>query len=186
MLTRYAVILRYAFLIYAFLFLSLTSSSPLNPAQALAEESSATLKIATVDINRVMNELAEAKAKKKELEALSSGAKVKLEAQRKNLEALEKKIKENKLGDDSEDAAKFRRAAREFQDSASDAEGKIKREFMKVNKTLSEKVLKAIEAYSKANGVDVVLDKSPRLGNPVLFGDASADITDAIIKELSR
>lgn len=176
--------LAFPFWTLALLCVLTASSAPWGTA--FAQENAAALKLATVDVNRVMNELGEAKQKKKELEDLSSGAKAKLEGQRKNLEVLEKKIKDQKLGENSDEAVKFRKAAREFQDAASDAENKIKGEFMKVNKAISDKVLAAVERYSKANGIDVVLDKSPRLGSPVLFGDAAVDITDAVIKELNR
>lgn len=153
---------------------------------ARAEDPRPAMKIATVDVNRIMNELEEAKAAKKDLEQLSTGARQKLEAQKKTLDALEKKIKDQKLGDDSEEAAKYRKSAREFQAAAGDAEEQIKREFIKVNQSISEKVVSAVERYSKQQGIDLVLDKSVRAGSPVLFGDPAVDITGEVLKTLGK
>ena len=151
-----------------------------------AAEDPAAIRIATVDINRVMNELNDAKQAKKELENLSAEARQKLEQQKKKLDALEKKIRDEKVGENSDEAAKYRKAAREFQTAAGDAKEQLNREFMKVNKTISDRVVKAVQGYAADHNLDLVLDKSARAGSPVLFGDPGADITDEVIKKLGQ
>jgi Skp family chaperone for outer membrane proteins len=166
--------------------LSVYAALTVISGRAYAADGPQQMKLATVDVNRIMNELPDAKQRKKDLEELSAKAKKRLEADKKGLEAMDKKLREEKLSEDSDEAVKFRKAARAYRTTANDAEEEIKREFLKVNKTLTEKVLAAVERYAKANQIDVVLDRSAKGGGPVLFGDPSADITSQIIKELNQ
>jgi outer membrane protein len=151
---------------------------PLTPT--LAEG----LKIATVDVARIINEAPEARSKKKELDAASEDAKKKLEAKSRDLQALKTKLEEQKVNTESKEADSFRDKARDFERLRADMKADLEKRYMKVNKELSEKVMAKIESYAKQNNYDLVIDKSERFRGPVLYGKASADITDEILGEM--
>ena len=145
---------------------------------------SADLRIATVDVARVINEVPDAVAKKEELDSASEKAKSKLEAKGKELQALKEKLEKAKVAPDSKEAENFRNQARDFERMRADAKAELERKFLKMNKDISEEVMTAISKYAKSHDYDLVLDKSEKFRGPVLFGDSSADITDDIIKML--
>ena len=142
----------------------------------------AEIRIATVDVARIINEVPDAVSKKEELDEASEKAKSKLEAKGKELQALKEKLEKAKVSPDSKEAENFRNQARDFERMRNDAKAELERKFMKMNKDISEKVMSKIESYAKSNNYDLVLDKSEKFRGPVLFGDKSADITDDIIK----
>jgi len=143
-------------------------------------------KIVTVDVNRVINESREAKAKRAELDGLYSKTKEKLEGRRKGLEEADKKLKAGIIKADSKEAEKFRTDAREFTRLTRDSEEDLRKEFLKLNKTLTEKALKTIREYAQANKIDLVLDKAADGHGPVLVGSPSADITDEIVVQINK
>lgn len=150
------------------------------PAQA----AHADVRIATVDVARIVNEVPEAVSKKEELDAASEKAKAKLEAKGKELQALQEKLEKAKVSADSKEAENFRNQARDFERMRADAKSDLERKFLKMNKEISEKVMAKIETYAKSHDYDLVFDKSEKFRGPVLFGEKSADITDDIIKML--
>ena len=142
-------------------------------------------KIATVDVNRVLNESSEAQTKKHELDQKQSEARKKIEQQGKTLQEQEKKIKDAKLAESSKEVEKFKADARDFNRLVRDTEEDLKKEFLKFNKTLAEKAVKIVSSHAQKNDIDLVFDKSEKGRGPVLFGDSTFDITDAIIKEMN-
>lgn len=142
----------------------------------------ADVRIATVDVSRILNDSPEAVAKKKELDTLSEETKKKLEGKAKDLQALKTKLENSKVSADSKEAESFRNQARDFERMRGDAKADLEKKYMKVNKELTDKVLGRIEAYAKANDYDLVFDKSDKFRGPVLFGSEAADITDEILK----
>ncbi len=149
---------------------------------ATTAAASAEIRIATVDLSRLINEVPEAVTKKEELDAASEKAKAKLEAKGKELQALKEKLEKAKVTADSKEAENFRNQARDFERMRADAKAELERKFVKMNKDVSDKVLSKIESYAKSHNYDLVLDKSEKFRGPVLFGDSSADITDDLIK----
>ena len=149
------------------------SSTPIAQAE---------VRIATVDISRVINEAPDAVSKRKELDAASEDAKKKLEAKGKELQALQTKLEGQKVAADSKEAESFRNQARDFERMRTDMKSDLEKKYMKFNKELTDKVLGKIETYAKSNNYDLVLDKSEKYRGPVLFGNSSADITDDIVK----
>lgn len=147
----------------------------------LASTAHAEVKIATVDVARIINEAPAAKSKKKELDSASEEAKKKLEAKGKDLQALKTKLEQQKVSADSKEAESFRAKARDFERMRADMKADLEKRYLKVNKELSEQVMGKIETYAKANSFDLVIDKSEKYRGPVLFGKASADITDEIL-----
>jgi outer membrane protein len=144
----------------------------------------AEIRIATVDVARIINEAPDAKSKKKELDAASEEAKNKLEAKGKDLQALKNKLEGEKVSAESKEAEAFRQKARDFERMRADMKADLEKKYMKVNKELSEKVMAKIETYAKAKNYDLVIDKSEKYRGPVLFGKPSADITDDILESM--
>ena len=141
-------------------------------------------KITTVDVNRIINESPEAKAKRKDLDTKAGEARKKVEAKRAVLVETDKKLKEMKVSDTSAEAENLRNDARDFERFVRDTDDDLKKEFLKFNKEITDKVLKIIDAYAKENHIDLVLDKSDKTRGAVLFGEASADITNDILAKL--
>ncbi|MBN8547748.1 MAG: OmpH family outer membrane protein [Deltaproteobacteria bacterium] len=142
-------------------------------------------RVATVDVNRILNETKEAKTKKKELDDITLKAKAKIEEKRKVLKATEDKLKAASVSPESKEAEKFRTDAREFARFVKDTDEDIKKQFMVTNKALTDKALDIVKKYAEQHNIDLVLDKGEKGRGPVLFGDDSADITDDIIKSLN-
>ena len=137
--------------------------------------------IATVDVNQILNDSREGKEQRAKIDTLTSAAKKKLEAKRLSLKALEEKLRSAGVAEDSAEAKDFRSQARDFGRMAKDSEDEIRGEFLKVNRTLTEKVVKMIGEYAESNNIDLVLDKGGQDRGAVLYGRAEADITDRII-----
>jgi Skp family chaperone for outer membrane proteins len=144
----------------------------------------AEVRIATVDVGRILNESPDAAGKKKELDGLQQNAKKKADEKRAALQALETKLKENKIAEDSKEADAFRNEAKEYARFVRDSEEDLKKKFMKVNREITDKAMGRIAAYAKSNNIDIVLDKSEKYRTPVLFGNPAVDITDQVIQGL--
>lgn len=143
------------------------------------------LKIATVNIDRVLNESSTAKAKRKFLDKLSLDAKKKVSDRRTALKKLQERVEES--GDaKSKDADRLRSDAKDFARYVRDTEDSLRREFAKSNKEIMDKALSVIDKYAKANSIDLILADSEAAKGPLLFSDASTDITDAIISNLEK
>jgi len=147
-----------------------------------ASIANADVKIATVDVARIVNENPDAVSKKKELDSFSEETKKKLEAKGKELQALKKKLEDAKVSPDSKEAENFRNQVRDFERMRGDAKADLEKRYMKVNKELTEKVYSQIEKYAKANNYDLIIDKSDKYRGPILYGDASTDVTDQVLK----
>jgi len=150
----------------------------------IAPPANAEIKIATVDVAKLINEAPAAKGKKQELDKASEEAKKKLEARGKELQALKTKLEEQKVSADSKEADSFRNKARDFERMRSDMKADLEKRYLKINKELSDSVMAKIEAYAKSNDYDLVIDKSEKYRGPVLFGKSSADITEDILGDL--
>jgi Skp family chaperone for outer membrane proteins len=142
--------------------------------------------IATVNVNQILNESKEAQEKKKELDKLSTQAKKKVDDKKKSLQAMEQKIKDGAVAEDSTEAKNFRNDARDFARYVKDTEGDLRNEFLKSNKTLTEKALNIVANYAKTNNIDLVIDRSDSSRGPVLYSVNTADITEAIIKKMNE
>jgi Skp family chaperone for outer membrane proteins len=151
----------------------------------LSSSAFAEFKVATVDVNRVLNETKDAKVKKKELDEVSLKAKAKIEEKRKGLKATEDKLKAGSISPDSKEADKFRNDAREFARFVKDTDEDLKKHFLKTNKELTDRALDIIKKYATSHSIDLVLDKGEKGRGPVLFGAVSADITEDVIKTLN-
>ena len=142
-------------------------------------------RMATVDVNRVMNELKDAQALKKKLDSRSETARTRVTKEREELQKLEANIKSKGLTEDSPEFDELRSKARDFERMVKDTEEDLRKEFLKDNQQLTEKVLAAVKKYAEKNNIHLVLDKSQPGRGPVLFGDPDADITSELIKSLN-
>ena len=149
---------------------------------AYASTANAEVKIATVDVSRIVNDNPEALAKKKDLDTFSEETKKKLEAKGKDLQAQKKKLEDAKVSADSKEAENFRNQVRDFERMRGDAKADLEKRYLKVNKELTEKVYSQIEKYAKANNYDLIIDKSDKYRGPILYGDRAVDVTDEVLK----
>ena len=146
----------------------------------------AEFRVATVDVNKVLNESKEAQGIRKKLDERQAVASKKLEAKRDELKQLEDKLKSKNVTDDSKEAEGFRAQAREFERMVKDTREDLQKEFLKSNKSLTEKTLVAVQKYAAANKIDLVLDKSQAIRGPVLYAGPVFDITEEIVKVVNE
>ncbi len=139
----------------------------------------AQIRIATVDVARILNESPKALLQKKRLDQRSAKLQTELEEERDELRGLESEAR-----DSSDVAKKYRSASRDFARKVKDAEEDLKSDFLDANRRLTAEVLTIIEDYSKEEGIDLVLNKSEASKGPVLFATKMADITDKIIERV--
>lgn len=157
--------------------ITLATTAQLSALPAYAE-----VRIATVDVTRIVNDSPDAVAKKKELDTLSAETKKKIEAKGKELQALKAKLEEAKVSAESKEAENFRNQVRDFERMRADAKADFEKRYMKVNKELTDRVYSQIEKFAKANNYDLILDKSDKYRGPILFGAPSTDVTDELLK----
>jgi len=151
----------------------------------IATSAQAEVRIATVDVARILNESTEAKAKRAELDTANLEAKKKLEAKQSALKDLEGRLKQGKLSEDSKEFQQYKNQARDFENFYKDTTENLQRQFYKVNKTLTEKAVGLIRIYAEKHKIDLVLDKGAKERGPVLFGTNAADITNDILREMN-
>jgi len=151
-----------------------------------SESVQAEFKLATVDLNRILNESVVAKEERKTLDSMTQATKKKLDTKKQSITVLEKQIKEKGLGEETKEVQEFGKEVKNFNRLVKDSEEEIKKEFLKVNKILTEKALKIINAFADKKNLDLVIDRSDKARGPVLFGDPSVDITNEVIKEMDH
>lgn len=152
-------------------------------AAAMAASSAfAEYKIATVDMNRIINEAPESKQAKADLDKDFAAAKKKIEDKQAALKAAEAKIKDGSIKEGSKEAEKYRSDAREFAHLVKDTEDDIKKRFIKTNTILTEKAARLVRDYAEKNNYSLIFDKSEKNRGPVLFAQPATDVTEEIIK----
>src|SRR4051812_6776820 len=95
------------------------------PTVALAE-----FRVATVDVNRILNESKEAQTKKKKLDEMQADARKKLETKKASLKDLEDKLKANKVSEESKEADQYRAQVKDLERMVKDSQEDIKKEFL--------------------------------------------------------
>lgn len=141
----------------------------------------AEFQVAFLDVAKLLNDSSESKTQRAALDSKAKATREKLEKRRSELKTMEKSIREKGLGENSPEVDQLRSQARAFEGMVHDAEDDIRKEYLKVNRSLSEKALKLVNDYAKKNNIDLVLDKGEQGRGPVLFGQSSLDITDKIL-----
>jgi len=151
----------------------------------VASSAVADIKVATVDVNKILNESKDAQARKKVIDDQASVARKKLDGKKSELQALEAKLTAAKVDSDSKEAESFRKEAREFERLVKDSQEELKKAFMKSNKELTDRTLGLIKSFAEKNGYDVVFDKNEAGRGAVLFSKSIPDITAKVIAELN-
>lgn len=165
---------------------AIRSSIILSALMALGISSAAAeYKIATVDMNRIINEAPESKEAKQTLDKEFAAAKKKIEDKRDGLKATEAKIKDGSIKEDSKEAEKYRESAREFARLVKDTEDDLKKKFLKSNRALTEKAAKLVKAFAEKNNYALIFDKSDKARGPVLFAQPTSDVTEEVIKSMN-
>ena len=142
------------------------------------------LKIATVDMERLLNESKSAKSKRRELENVSNKAKTKLKAEIESLKEREKELKKKKVAEDSEQADEFRVRARDLARLKRDTEEDLKKKYIKPTRDLTATVTKVVEEYAKQHQFSLVLEKSKNARSVVLYRADVVDITPQVLAKL--
>jgi len=140
--------------------------------------------IATIDVNKILGSLDEAKSQKEKFEKERQKIKKAIESKQASLKKLEDKLKSKKADPAAKDGVEFRAKVKDFQRYVKDKEEELKRDFFQANQKLGKMVFKAIEDYAQKNDIDLVLEKSTVRSGPVLFGTKKADITDEVLASL--
>ncbi len=153
----------------------------ISGALLLPLRADAQAKLATVDLGKVLTEAPGAKIEREEIDKKVEAAREKIEDKQKALADLQEKIADSK---DAKELDKFDKERKELERFIQDSREDIGRQIDQTGKTLTGKALSLISAYAKQNGIDLVLDKSSHMRNPLLFGEASIDITDKIIEQM--
>lgn len=138
--------------------------------------------MATVDLNRIMNDSPQSKEQRKTLDTLSNTAKKKIDARRQGITEKEKSLKSAGVKADSKEAQAFQKEARDFNRFIKDTEDEFKAEFIKINKALTDRAIESVRAYAKKNNIDLVIERSEKTKGPVIFGSPTVDITDDVLK----
>jgi outer membrane protein len=149
---------------------------------SLAPNALAEVRIATVDVSKIVNDSPEAISKKKELDNYSTELKKKIDAKGQTLQELKEKLEEKKVKADSKEAEDFRNQVRDFERMRSDAKADLEKRYVKINKELTDKVYGQIEKFAKTNNYDLIIDKSDKYRGPILFGAESTDVTAQLLK----
>ena len=151
-----------------------------------ASSAQAELKVATVDVNKVINSSKEAQAERKKLDDMTLAAKKKVDAKRDSLKQMEDKLRDQKVAEDSKEAEQFRNDARDLDRLVKDSQDDIQKEFIRSNKELTDKTLGLVKKYASSNKIDLVLDKGEMARGPVLYAGPVYDVTDAIIEQMNK
>jgi outer membrane protein len=148
-------------------------------------QAQAQIKIATVDISRILNESEDARERKEELDDASEKARELIAKKRKELLAREEQLKNKGLTESSKEVQSLRQDAKDFARYVRDTEEELREKFLKFNRSLTKKAMGAVENYARKEKIDLVFDKSSGERGPLLYGVVEADITDAIIKQFN-
>lgn len=153
-----------------------------NSVAAIADE----FRVASVDMNRMINESKQGKLKRDALQARSEAKRKELDSKKAALKEMENKLTEKKVKEDSKEADEFRNKARELARLVKDSETDLKNEYMRTTKDLVKNANKVIEQYAKKNNLSMVFDRSEGHPSAILYGASSMDITAEVLKELDR
>lgn len=154
---------------------------------AIAFPSNAEYRIATVDVNKVVNASKEAKTEKAALDAATEKAKKLIEEKRTALKPLQDKAKSGALVPNSKEAEQLKKQTQDLVQLMREKEDELQKMFAASNKALTEKSSKVIEKFAKDNNYQIVLDKSgTSVRSAVLYGDEGYDITDKIIEKINE
>ena len=145
---------------------------------------SAEYKIATIDINKILNETSESKSAKITLDAQAKAAKQAIEEKRNALKATGEALKASKAKPDSPEAQQLKKDAQEFSQMVKESETALRKKHAELNANITEKTLSIVKQYAKENNIDIVLEKGATGRSAVLYGKAQVDITKSVQEKM--
>ncbi|RMD86548.1 MAG: OmpH family outer membrane protein [Candidatus Dadabacteria bacterium] len=152
---------------------------------ALPLKSHADYVIATVNMDKILNETKAAEKKKEELARLKEEKKKAIEKEKKALISMKKKLAEQKLPEDSPEVIDYKARAKDLARLAKDAEEELRRQYLRSTRELLQKARIAIKKYAKENGINLVLEQGGAEKSSVVYSSNALDITDKIIAILN-
>ncbi len=170
-----------------------------------ATTASADVKVGIVDMNKVFTSYYKTKDAEGRLNEARTQAKTDLDARLETLKAgmeainkLEADTKKPELAADKKEAvikqrdekvAEVRNLDREIGEFRQTRERQLQEQFMRMRGDIVQDILKVVEARVKAEGFDLVLDKSGQGISQVpvvLFSAPSMEFSDSVISELNK
>jgi len=154
-------------------------------SQVLAAE--VTVKIGVVDLNRAVNESAQGKKAKSELEVVIKEKQQALDEKGKALEKLKSEIekqgsamaveaRKNKEND-------LERLTREYQRTLADSQNEVRKKENELTGQIVKDLRETIKVVALEEKYDLIVDYNPAL---VVFADKGFDITDKVIKKFDQ
>jgi outer membrane protein len=153
----------------------------LSPIYLTAE-----LRVATVDVGKILNESPQAQAAKQELGQKTASAKKEIVSKQAALAKLEEAIRSKGKNAQNGEVKDLRRKARELELYVSDTDEDLKAQFLARNRAITQNVLKLIEEYAVEKKIDLILNKGQVETGAVLFATKTADITNDILSRLTK
>jgi len=135
------------------------------------------LKIGYVDIFKVFNDYEKTKEYDQKLEVRKSAAEEKLEAKKETIEKLQNKLDLLKDSEKEKEEAKLEKEVNEYRDLEREIFTDIKKERDDKMKDIIKDINIIIKDYAQKNNFDLIVN-----ANTVLYGSATMDITDQILK----
>ncbi len=144
------------------------------------------IRIAVVDVGKVMTQSELGKKIKKEMEDKISYYKKQIDKLQKKYEEIDKQLQNPVLSEEGK--KKKEKEKQDIQDKLRNiqmqAAEELNRMKMEAEKKLSEKIEKVVKAYAKKHNIDLVLAKTPLTG--IIYSSEKIDITDSILKEMNK
>jgi Skp family chaperone for outer membrane proteins len=143
--------------------------------------------VATVDTARIINESADAKKAKIELDAQMKKSKILIEEKQNALKPLDEKAKKGEIKPGTKEGEEIKTKTRELVELMRTKEDEMQKLFTKYQTDITEKTIKIVSAYAKEKNISLVLDKSSGASRGgVLFGTDTLDITAEIISRFNK
>ncbi len=145
------------------------------------------LKIAIVDLHKLINESESGKKAKADLESLIKSKQSLLDEKGKNIEKLRTDL-EKQAAVISADAKKTKeeeleRVARDYQRLVSDSQTEVKKKEAELTSEILKDAREVINKIAQEGGYSLVIEKADGL---VLYFSSNLDITDRVIKKLNE
>jgi outer membrane protein len=150
---------------------------------AFAQDKAAGIKIAYVDVYKAINDSAQGKKAKSELESIFKSKQSALESKGRNIERLRSELE--KQGDvlsaeaKKSKAEEYERLAREFQREAQDSQNEYRKKEAELTGRILEHLGEIVVAIGKDGNYTVIMEK-----RQLLYADHALDITSSVISRL--
>lgn len=161
------------------------------PLILLSSTFSSAQKIATVDINLILESLDDYKQAQDELDKIASKWRQEIEQEFDKVKGLYNKyqaeqvlMSEEMRRQTEEDIITKEKDIRELQKTKFGPEGELFKKRQDLVRPVQDKVYGVIEAYANERGFDFIFDKSSSSG--IIFANPAYDKTDDLLKRIQR